>query len=317
MDEQSGEQHTACWKVFMQRGAFEAAWGISDAVLRARAGVPCGHWPRHLQYIWDGTPLAGKRILVRCYHGLGDTIQFIRYVSLLKEIAREVMVWAQPALLPLLRTMRGIDLLLPLHDGTPDVEYDIDVESMELPHIFRTRLATIPADIPYLHVEPAVLPRPGRLAVGLVWAAGEWDHARRSIPFSLLAPLARIPQVALYILQRGPALAHYRPSFGTLSSADDVLETARIMRALDLVISVDTMPAHLAGALGVPVWTLLDTAADWRWMEGRAESPWYPTMRLFRQEEHGAWEPVIARVVAALTRLISLFISCYECARLL
>jgi ADP-heptose:LPS heptosyltransferase len=150
-----------------------------------------------------------------------------------------------------------------------------------------------------------------------VWAAGEWDHARRSIPFSLLAPLARIPQVALYILQRGPALAHYRPSFGTLSGADDVLETARIMRALDLVISVDTMPAHLAGALGVPVWTLLDTAADWRWMEGRAESPWYPTMRLFRQEEHGAWEPVIARVVAALTRLISLFISCYECARLL
>jgi hypothetical protein len=133
MDKQSGEQHAAYWKVSMQRGAFEAAWGISDAVLRARAGVPCGHWPRHLQYIWDGTPLAGKRVLVRCYHGLGDTIQFIRYVPLIKEIAREVMVWAQPALLPLLRTLRGIDLLLPLHDGTPDVEYDVDVESMELP----------------------------------------------------------------------------------------------------------------------------------------------------------------------------------------
>jgi hypothetical protein len=117
MDEQSGEQHAAYWKVSMQRGAFEAAWGVSDAVLRARAGVPCEHWPRHLQYIWDGTPLAGKRVLVRCYHGLGDTIQFIRYVPLIKEIAREVMVWTQPALLPLLRTMRGIDLLLPLHDG--------------------------------------------------------------------------------------------------------------------------------------------------------------------------------------------------------
>ena len=312
MDEQSGEQFAARWKVLMQRGVFEAAWDISDAVRHARAGVPCRHWPRHLQYIWDGTPLAGKRVLVRCYHGLGDTIQFVRYGPLIKEIAREVIIWAQPALLPLLRTMHGIDFLLPLHDGTPDVEYDVDVESMELPYIFRTTLATIPADIPYLHVEPVVLPRQEGLAVGLVWAAGEWDHARRSIPFSLLAPLARLPQVVVYILQRGSALAHYRPGFGMLSGADEVLETARIMRALDLVISVDTMPAHLAGALGVPVWTLLDAAADWRWMEGRVESPWYPTMRLFRQEEHGAWEPVIAQVVAALTRSMEMFISRYE-----
>lgn len=92
---------------------------MSDAVLRAQAGVPCWHWPRHLQYIWDDTSLAGKQILVRCYHGLGDTIQFIRYAPLIKEIAREVSVWAQPTLLPLLRTMRGIDRLLPLRDGTP------------------------------------------------------------------------------------------------------------------------------------------------------------------------------------------------------
>jgi hypothetical protein len=110
-------------------------------VLQARASVPCWHWPRHLQYIWDGTPLAGKRVLVRCYHGLGDTLQFIRYAPLIKTIAREVIVLAQPALLPLLRTMRGIDRLLPLHNGAPDVEYDVDVESMKLPHIFRTTLA--------------------------------------------------------------------------------------------------------------------------------------------------------------------------------
>jgi len=302
MDSQLREPHAAGWMSCMRRGAFEAAWTISDAVLQARAGVPCWHWPRHLQYIWDGTPLAGQRVLVRCYHGLGDTIQFIRYAPLIKDIAREVMVWAQPALLPLLRTMRGIDRLLPLHDGTPEVEYDVDVESMELPHIFRTTLATVPAEIPYFHIAPAALPRHGRLAVGLVWAAGDWEQARRSIPFPLCAPLATVPGVTLHILQRGSALAHYQPGVGMLSGSDDVIEAAHIIRALDLVISVDTMPAHLAGALGVPVWTLLDTAADWRWMAGREDSPWYPTMRLFRQECPGAWEPVIARVVAELRR---------------
>jgi Glycosyltransferase family 9 (heptosyltransferase) len=286
----------------MRRGAFEAAWTISDAVLRARAGMPCWHWPRHLQYVWDGTPLAGKRVLVRCYHGLGDTIQFIRYAPLIKAIAKEVIVWAQPALLPLLRTMRGIDQLLPLHQGTPEVEYDVDVEIMELPHIFRTTLATVPAEIPYLHVTPASLPRHGRMAVGVVWAAGDWNHARRSMPFPLCAPLARVPGVTLYILQRGPALNHYQHGVGILSGSKDAVEDARLIRALDLVISVDTMPAHLAGALGVPVWTLLDATADWRWMDRREDSPWYPTMRLFRQECPGAWEPVMARVVAELTR---------------
>jgi hypothetical protein len=286
----------------MRRGAFEEAWAISDAVLHARVGVPCWHWPRHQQYLWDGTPLADKRVLVRCYHGLGDTMQFIRYAPLIKDMARAVMVWAQPALLPLLRTMHGIDRLLPLHDGAPDVEYDVDVESMELPHIFRTTLATIPAEIPYLHIAPAALPRQGRVAVGLVWAAGDWEHERRSIPWPLLAPLATVPGVALYILQRGPALEHYQHGVGILSGTDDVVETARLMRALDLVISVDTMSAHLAGALGVPVWTLLDAAADWRWMDEREDSPWYPTMRLFRQECPGAWEPVVARVMAELMR---------------
>jgi Glycosyltransferase family 9 (heptosyltransferase) len=304
LDHQLRGPRADCWMSCMRRGAFEAAWTISDAMLRARAGVPCWHWPRHLQYIWDGTPLAGKRVLVRCYHGLGDTIQFIRYAPLIKEIAEEVIVWAQPALLPLLRTMRGIDRLLPLHDRSPDVEYDVDVESMELPHIFRTTVATIPAEIPYLHITPAALPRHRGVAIGLVWAAGAWNHARRSLPFSLLAPLAMVPGVELHILQRGPALEQYQHSVGILSGSNDVVEAARIIRALDLVISVDTMPAHLAGALGVPVWTLLEATADWRWMEAREDSPWYPTMRLFRQDTPGAWEPVIACVVAELTRFI-------------
>jgi hypothetical protein len=286
----------------MRRGEFEAAWAMSDAALYARAGVPCWHLPRHLQYVWDGTPLAGRRIMVRCYHGLGDTIQFIRYIPLVKALAAEVSVWAQPKLLPLLRTMHGINRLLPLHDGTPDMTYDVDVEVMELPHVLRTTLATIPSEIPYLQVEPIPLPRQGRLAVGLIWRAGEWD-ARRSVSFSLLAPLKEVSGITWYVLQRGPGLTEWRPGFGILPVTKNLFEEARLMRGLDLVISVDTMPAHLAGALGVPVWTLLPASADWRWMEGRVDSPWYPTMRLFRQVQEGLWEPVIARVAAALERL--------------
>jgi hypothetical protein len=286
----------------MRRGEFEAAWAISDAVLRRRAGVPCWHLPRHLQYVWDGTPLAGQRVLVRCYHGLGDTIQFIRYMPRLKALAAAVYVWAQPALLPLLHTMQGSGQVLALHDGTPDVAYDVDVEVMELPHVFRTTLATIPAEIPYLHVEPAPLLRQGQLAVGLAWRAGEWD-ARRSIPFVLLKPLWDVPGIKWYILQRGPGLTEWCAGFGILPGASNLCEEAHFIRALDLVISVDTMPAHLAGALGVPVWTLLPVQADWRWMEDRDDSPWYPTMRLFRQGQDGAWEPVITHVAAALKRL--------------
>lgn len=297
------EQLAACWMACMRRGDFEAAWRMSDALRCARAGVPCWHWPRHLQYVWDGTPLTGKRVLVRCYHGLGDTIQFVRYAPLLQAVASEVIVWAQPALLPLLSTVHGIDRLVPLHDGTPEVAYDVDVESMELPYIFRTTLATIPAAIPYLHVDPALLPRHDHLAVGLVWTSGGWEQARRSIPVALLAPLARVPGVQFYILQRGPALGQDAPGFGILSGSDHILEAARVMRALDLVISVDSMPAHLAGALGVPVWTLLDAAADWRWLVGREDSPWYPGMRLLRQASPGAWKPVLRRVAIELGRL--------------
>jgi hypothetical protein len=287
------------WLEHMRRGEFKAAWALSDAVLRARAGVLCWHLPRHQQYVWDGTPLDGKRVLVRCYHGLGDTIQFIRYAPLLKAIGATLLVWAQPALLPLLRTRRDIDWLLPLHDGTPEVAYDVEVEIMELPHAFRTTLATIPAEVPYLYVDPLPLPRAGRLAVGLVWRAGGWD-ARRSIPFARLAPLLDVPGLAWYILQRGPGLDERPAGFGILPDVRDLLAEARLIRGLDLVIAVDTMVAHLAGALGAPVWTLLPAQCDWRWLADRDDSPWYPSMRLFRQPRAGDWRTVIARVAAAL-----------------
>jgi hypothetical protein len=288
----------AAWMRHMRRGDFAAAWAVSDEVLRAHEGMACTHLPRHQQWVWDGTPVDGKRVLVRCYHGLGDTLQFIRFTAPLHAMAREVIVWAQPELIPLLRTARGIDRLLPLHDGAPDAQFDVEVEVMELAHVFRAAPQTLPA-VPYLHADPAPLRRGGRMDVGLVWQAGGWDE-RRSIPPHLLAPLAEVPGVAWHLLQRGPGRAERPEWLGTDSGSDDVLQAARVMKALDLVITVDSMPAHLAGALGVPVWTLLHADPDWRWMLGRDDSPWYPSMRLFRQARPGAWEGVVGRVAGAL-----------------
>lgn len=292
----------------MRRGDFSAAWNISDRVLEERTNEVCSHWPRHLQFVWRGQSLVGKRVLIRCYHGLGDTLQYIRLVSLVKRVASRVIVWAQPALIPLLQTAAGIDHLLPLHDGSPEVEYDVDVELMELPHIFRLTLDTLPKKVPYLQVEPAPraveVQEPAYLEVGLVWQAGEWD-ARRSLPLSEVRFWARIPGVRLHALQRGRALAEWSDSIGPNSGSDDPLIVARRMLALDLVISVDSMPAHLAGALGVPVWTLLHADPDWRWMLEREDSPWYPTMRLFRQTEPGSWKTVTERVAIELVRRVS------------
>jgi hypothetical protein len=305
------------WTAAMRRGDFAAAWQVSDAVLRERVAscTTCWHWPRHRQFVWTGGALEGRRVLVRCYHGLGDTLQFIRFAEPLSRLARRVVVWAQPALMPLLRSAAGVDEVVALHDGAPEAEYDADIEIMELPHALRIDAATLPRRVPYLAVDPGlvaarrrVLRRDGRLAVGVVWAAGSWDE-RRSVPVTLLARLGDIPGVAFHCLQQGPALARWRAAGPSLlfedgcEHSEDVLEAATTMRALDLVISVDTMAAHLAGALGVPVWTLLHAASDWRWMAGREDSPWYPTMRLFRQERAGDWVGVLARVATALAPL--------------
>jgi len=239
-------------------------------------------------------------VLVRCYHGLGDTIQFIRYIPMLQSIAADVAVWVQPALIPVLRTMRCPLTLLPLHDGVPEYTYDADIELMELPHFFRTTLATLPADVPYLHVRPRRAVEDGTLAVWLFPNAGDWD-LRRHIPLELLDSL-RIADVSLCCLARdagaSPAVDGWRIARGP----DDILATAALIAGADLVISADSMSAHLAGALGVPTWTLLHTESDWRWMEHRADSPWYPTMRLFRQRQRADWRSVVEEVGRALRK---------------
>ena len=287
------------WVQAMRRGDFAAAWNISDAQLRTRGTQDQQKLPRHFQNVWDGSSVLGQRVLVRCYHGLGDTIQFIRYAQLLKAVAAAVIVWVQPSLIPLLRTVKGVDQLLPLHQGVPDVDYDVDVELGELPHVFRTTITSIPAEVPYIFVEPAVLRGDGRFRVGLIWESGDWN-THRSVPFSEIQRLGQLRGIDWHILQRDPWRAGWDGKLGSIAGGDNPLDDARVMRALDLVITVDTMTAHLAGAVGQKVWSLLPFEADWRWMLDRDDSPWYPTMRLFRQKEEGRWDTVIDHVLQDL-----------------
>ena len=298
---QTSEDDAREWVVRARRGDLAGAWEISDRTLQRHVQGPDSCRPRHEQSVWRGEPLDGRRVLVRCYHGLGDTIQFSRYLPRVAAVAREVILWAQPSLIPLLQSIPGVDRILPLTDGRLDVPYDVDVEIMELSHVFRSTLETIPRDVPYLAVPPAAPPHAGpRPRVGLAWRAGDWDR-RRWIPFELLRPLLDVGGVTWCSVQQ-----HRRPGEEHAAlidvSHDDLHEAARRIAALDLLISVDSMPAHLAGALGVPVWTLLMRNADWRWMEDRADSPWYPTMTLFRQETTGDWPAVISRVEARMRK---------------
>ena len=300
LKEQLNARDAAAWMRLARCGDFESAWRISDRIRARSDHVGDPTQPRHQQQIWDGTPLNGRRVLIRCYHGLGDTIQFIRYAPLVQALGSEVIVWAQPALLPLLRSASGINRLLPLHDGTPGVDYDVDVEVMELPYVFRTTLASVPATVPYLSTDVAPIASRG-VRVGLAWRAGDWD-TRRSIAFPQLAPLLEYPGVCCYSLQLD-ARPDERHGQLTPLEVQGVVRTGRAMRGLDVVVTIDSMTAHLAGALGVAVWTLLPHEADWRWLEERRDSPWYPTMRLFRQPVAGDWNSVIDEVRESLRSL--------------
>ena len=281
------------WLSYMMAGEFEWAWQESDRVLNARRanGGTCLHLPEHQRWLWDGTPLAGRDVLVRCYHGLGDTVQFARFLPQLRAVCRSVSILPQTELQGLIPS---------LQEGSPDLE----VELMEVPHALRVTLNTLPRKVPYLHVPGEPVPRGEGFQVGLAWASGAW-RPERSVPLELFQFLDRIPGLVLTGLQRGPATLHLPPGSPVFHHAEwrntSVVETARTIRSLDLVITTDTLVAHLAGALGIPVWTLLHWDADWRWMDGREDSPWYPTMRLFRQPSPGDWPSVLQRVRRELT----------------
>ena len=164
-------------------------------------------------------------------------------------------------------------------------------------------LATIPAEIPYIDITPRKFSSTTNFRVGLVWCGSDWDP-RRSLPVQYFAGFDQIRGVALHILQRASGLLRRPSNFGIDSGKDDVHEAARTMAGLDLMITIDSMPAHLAGAMAVPTWVLLHSDCDWRWMLERTDSPWYPCMRLFRQKTAGDWGPVVARVRHELTRQV-------------
>ncbi len=271
------------------------------------------------QPLWDGSDLDGDRILIYSEQGYGDTIQFIRYISLVRERGGQVIVACPQPLIGLLKTVKDIQLLVDSYDRLPPVDFRIPL--MSLPHIFDTTLASIPAQVPYLspptHSNPKLeLPTTDQMRVGLVWASkpGHFTANKRSCPFNALCVLLDLPDISFYSLQKDipPTerdLLHTQSktlvdlSGGTHPGGNrisDFSDTAKFIEQMDLVIAVDTAVAHLAGALGKPVWVMLPFASDWRWLLEREDSPWYPTMRLFRQPHIGDWEAVIQRVKNAL-----------------
>lgn len=302
------------WVAAMRRGDWEQAWQLTDSVelprREAQRGPGFVRHPNHL--CWDGTPLAGRSVLVRCEHGLGDTLQFIRFVPALARIAREVHVMVQPLLLEL---FAGASDLGTVHNGWtewwPPPPHDLEIEVMELAYALRATAATVPP--PHRHLAervrgklPVALPDDGRVRVGIVWAASDWDTTR-SVPLAQLAPLLRVPGVRCFSLQQGRAaedpLIERLPLEPLSRWTQAIAAAAAAMLELDLVVTVDNMVAHLAGTLGRPTWVLLKREADWRWMDDRGDSPWYPTVRLLRQERESDWSSVVAQAAERLEHL--------------
>jgi len=262
---------------------------------------------------WDGKIRPGETILVHSEQGFGDSIQFIRYLKPLIESGMRVHVFCQPAILPLFAAIPGLALCTTNIEDLQVVDWQIPIPS--LPYCFRTRLESIPNQIPYLVADPGrvaswaqlykELPQKGK-RVGLVWQ-GNPNHRNdrnRSLPIAVLGSLLDLPGFQFLGLQKGPTpIASPDGVFDLAPLLVDFGETAAAIEGLDLVVSVDTAVAHLAGALGKPVWTLLPYAPDWRWLLHREDSPWYPTMRLFRQPIPGDWNSVIREVRRELNAL--------------
>ncbi len=332
--ERAGADPNTCagdrWQCYMLLGDFERAWEQND-LLRAR-NAPDPH------RFWDGSSWRGQRVMLRCLHGFGDAIQFLRYAPLLKAQAADLTVECAPHIAPLLRLFPGPDRITTWGPDAPAEEpaWDLQMEIMELPYAFRSTLETLPRSVPYLRLpEPLVaaaaqrMDHGGRKRIGLAWAGGEWNRSR-SIPFHILKPILQDSGAIFYSLQGGEDNADWdafcdshglqngsgKPGgsdlksgsgqhsgfrfYDTADHGSGLLTLAAAISNLDLVITVDTMAAHLAGSLGIPVWLLLQHAADWRWMTERSDSPWYPTMRLYRQPSPGNWPAIIDEVSRAL-----------------
>jgi tetratricopeptide (TPR) repeat protein len=314
--------HSGLGILLLMRGDFAEGWDEYEWRLRSseRKG------PRFPEKPWEGESLAGRHIYVQAEQGFGDTLQFARYLPLLAARAGSVTLRVHQQLVTLLReSLPGITVLGDRGDPAP---YQCDAVLLSLPRLVKTRRETIPAQVPYLRAPADALQRwrerlgtMSGLKVGLVWA-GNPEHVndhRRSVELTLLGPLFAVRGASFVSLQVGPRAADLKKLAPSLTlprergregvgaiedlspALSDFVESAAAVSALDLVITVDTSMAHLAGALGKPVWVLLPHVTDWRWMLQRNDNSWYPTMRLFRQEQSEHWPAVIARVARDLS----------------
>lgn len=292
----------------MLLGDFERAWRESDAIRDRDAPDP--------NRFWNGEDVRGKDVIVRCLHGFGDAIQYLRFVPALRRVARRVIVEVPPAMVDLAHTIRGVEDVITWGADAPVIQphWDVQIEVTELPYFFRCTLKDLPIATNYICLPHSLLlkaaavfrksPRP---RVGLVWSAGEWNPSR-SIPLEQLRPLFSHRAVDFWNLEGGTVRREWDQFAGALHLRDapefcadaGLLPLAAFVAQLDLVFTVDTLAAHLAGALNVPAWVMLQAGADWRWMVDRNDSPWYPSIRIFRQAWPGAWRSIIQEVDNAL-----------------
>ncbi|MBK1836310.1 tetratricopeptide repeat protein [Azospirillum sp. YIM B02556] len=309
-------------------------WNLGFARLMAgdyRGGWPEFDWRRHddraeppwrrfAQPTWRGEPLDGRTVLLYAEQGVGDTLQFLRYVPMVAARGGRVVLEVQPPLLPLMQGVEGAARVIARSDPLPP--FDLECPLMSLPRAFATGLDGVPADTPYLRPDPARVARwRGRLGprdavrVGVVWAGnpcfpGDED---RSPGLAGLRALFDVAGCRFYGLQMGAGRGDLAGAILPRSFTDlgpeiaDFADTAAIMAHLDLMVSSCTGPAHLAGALGLPLWLALPFSADWRWLTGRDDSPWYPAARLFRQPAPGDWPAVAGRMAAELAALAQRF----------
>ncbi len=310
----------------------EARWNLSLALLtagRLREGWAHHHY-RHLARLgvakyphnyekpaWRGEPFPDKTLLVHYEQGLGDSLQFVRYLPMVKRKGGTIVLEIQPPVFPLVASWPCIDTCIEARtDQKPEIDFDLVTSLVDLPGIFDTTLQTIPARAPYISplsgYEPSWLPEPdpSTLTVGISWA-GSPDFVRehdRSCPLEFFLALQELPKVRLCSLQVGPAAAQLEnhPEVIDLgANFKDFADTAAAVQSLDLVISIDTCIVHLAGAMAKPVWVVLCRVPAWRFMLDRPDSPWYPTMRLFRQRDAGDWAPVFAEVEQEIKKLLA------------
>lgn len=300
--------------VLLLRGDFERGWPTYEARRQMK-----NLWDDRAftQPFWDGSDLNGRRILLHAEQGLGDAIQFVRYAPMVAARGGTVIVQCQAQLKRLLEGQLRIAQVVSREEPLPP--YDLYCPMMSLPRLMGTTIKNIPAEVPYLRADPDLVrnwegrlaAEPPALKVGLVWAGNPLppENRKRTVGLDQMAALAAVPNVRFYSLQKGDAAAQAKsPPCGMdlidwTAELADMADTAALVTNLDVVITCDTSVAHLAGALGIPVWVALPYAADWRWLLDRNDSPWYPTMRLFRQPSPGEWKTPLSQIAEHLSLL--------------